>query len=146
MPAPAIIEEVPEVPAAALPTATSNDPDDADVELPDSNVTEPVFPVVAAPVVRAREPVELVEEPELRDANPEDPPTAAPLPSVTLPLLPDAVVPELNNSTPLLPLDTAFADTIVIEPVLAEELAPEYTNILPPVLEAASAVPALNTI
>ena len=67
-------------------------------------LTEPAFPVVAAP-----EPIEID------------------------PVEPELDVPELNTSTPLTPLSPALAVLIVIAPLVLEMPSPVLTPIAPPV-------------
>ena len=62
------------------------------------------------------------------------PPVAAPLPIDTDPLVPDDVVPELKLNAPLTPLMPAFADLIVIAPLVVFVPALPVMVIAPPVL------------
>jgi hypothetical protein len=72
---------------------------------------------------------------------PPRPPAATPLVSAIHPEFPTAVVPLLSNSDPLTPLDTAFADDIVTDPVLDCELPPLTIDTLPPTWPAPIAKP-----
>lgn len=104
---------------------------------------KPEFPAAAAPEKRDSAPVEAVEDPEPRTSRPEVSAVATPLIIVTGPLLPELVVPVLNSSVPLTPVDTALADMMATAPVEPDALPPEVMTTLPPVCEAACAVPAL---
>ena len=61
------------------------------------------------------------------------PAVAAPEPIEIDPLLPELLVPELNNNTPLTPVAPAFALRIVIAPLLVAMPAPPTTPTAPPV-------------
>jgi len=59
--------------------------------------------------------------------------------------LPEAAVPLLTNTDPLVPVDTAFAETRTSEPDVALELAPLKMDTEPPVCDAPVDAPALTT-
>ena len=64
---------------------------------------------------------------------PPRPPAATPLDTASHPEFPAAVDPLLSSTDPLTPLDTAFADDTVTDPVLEDALPPLTIDTLPPV-------------
>jgi len=69
---------------------------------------------------------------------------AEPVTNVIEPLLPSLVVPVLTNTAPEMPLDTAFADDTVTDPVELLDDPPLWIKTTPPV-SLAEVVPADRT-
>lgn len=146
-----------------LPTSMLIEPAAPPVAAPVPMVTEPVLPLVELPVLKVIAPeappvvtlpVAISKSPVLADAAPDDKmiappcplelePVALPVAIVTAPLKPLALVPELNNMTPVPPVEPAFPVRITTTP---EPVEPEPDDICTVPPAAAVAVPAVITI
>jgi hypothetical protein len=125
----------------AAPVKMLMDPDVPEVVAPVNTATEPVAPlVVLAPVPSSTSPDFAVVEPDAMLIEPLAPPVANPEATTTAPDKAAAVVPVLNKSAPVTPVDAAFADRTHKSPLPAE-LEPDDTVTDPPVVADAPMLP-----
>jgi hypothetical protein len=107
-------------------------------------IKPPVCTVLSPAVSVIDPPAPLVPVPTVIDTAPPVPPVAAPVPIARAPVSPELDVPELKVRAPLAPAVPAFADLMVMAPVVVAVLAPDITDTAPPVTFAPR--PAVSVI
>jgi hypothetical protein len=93
----------------------------------------PVFTVLRPANIWSEPPTLLVPLPTVNNIIPERPDVAAPVPTITAPVLPLLVLPELKTNIPLVPMSPAFMVLIVIMPLLVAVPSPLDKLKVPPV-------------